>query len=85
MRADLLALLPELVELAVLSVGTALLSLGGLYIEWFTLSTVGTGDTTVALWAGVMGLVPFAFAYLLATDQVAPRLHRLLADLDGTA
>jgi hypothetical protein len=66
MRADLLALLPELVELVVLSIGTALLSLGG-------------------LWAGVMGLVPFAFAYLLATDQVAPRLRRLLGGLDETA
>ena len=78
MTSGLIALLPELVELAVFGVGSLLLSGVGVYVERFALSMIESGQLELGAWAAVMGAVAFGFAYLLATDQFRPRVARLL-------
>lgn len=78
MTSGLLALLPELLEVLLFGTGTVLLSGIGLYVERFALSMVEGGQLELGVWAAVMGVVAFGFAYLLATDQFRPRVAKLL-------
>lgn len=81
--ASVLELLPQLLELLVLSLGSAGLSVAGLYIERFALTSVQTGRTVIAVWAAVIGCVVLAFAYLMATDKAThsfAKVKRELAD-----
>jgi hypothetical protein len=68
---SVLELLSELLELFVFSIGSAGLSVAGLYIERFALTSAQTGRTVIAVWAAVIGCVVLAFAYLMATDKAA--------------
>ncbi|WP_340098223.1 hypothetical protein [Salinibaculum salinum] len=67
----LLELLPEVVELVIFGVGTVALSLASAYMELYALATAQSGNTTLGLWAGVVGVVLLAFAYLVGTDKFA--------------
>jgi len=71
MSTSVLSLLPELFELLVFSAGSLGLSVAGVYIERFALSTLGAGDPITAVWAGFIGAVALLVAYTLATDKVA--------------
>lgn len=71
MTTSIAVLLPELLELLLFSLGSLGLSVAGVYIERFALSTLQTGDPVTAAWAGVIGGVALVVAYFLATDKVA--------------
>ncbi|MEF8786308.1 MAG: hypothetical protein V5A45_10280 [Haloarculaceae archaeon] len=64
-----LELLPEMVELVIFGIGTVVLSLASAYIELFAFATAQSGNTTLGLWAAVVGVVLLAFAYFLGTDK----------------
>lgn len=70
-------LLPELFEFLVFGLGSAGLSVAGVYIEPFALTSARTGQIVIAAWAAVMGAVVLAFAYLIATDKAADSLARV--------
>jgi len=70
-------ILPELLELVVFGLGSAGLSVAGLYIEQFALISVQTGRTVIGVWAAVIGCVVFAFAYLMATDKAAHSFEKV--------
>lgn len=74
MSTSLLALLPELLELLLFSLGSLGLSVAGVYIERFALSALQTGDPVTAAWAGFVGGVALVVAYFLATDKVAGKV-----------
>ena len=81
--SSVLEVLPEILELIVFSLGSAGLSVAGLYIEQFALTSAQTGGTVIAVWAAVIGCVVLAFAYLMATDKAANsfmKVKRELAD-----
>lgn len=71
---EVLELIPELVELVFFGLSTAILSLGGTYLETFAFMTLQSGDQTLGLWAAVMGIVMLAFAYLIGTDKFITKL-----------
>lgn len=83
MSSALLELLPLLVELLVFSAGTAALSVASLLFERFAFGALQSGDTTIAVWAAVLGAVALGFAYLLATDKVVPRVAAVRAGDDA--
>ncbi|WP_276258559.1 hypothetical protein [Haloglomus litoreum] len=86
MRPSLIELLPELLELVLSSLAAALLSVLGLYIEYFAAMTVqGGGDATVGYWAVVPGLVCLGFAYALTVDKVLPGVSGLRTALGERA
>jgi len=68
---SVLEILPELLELVVFSLGSAGLSVAGLFIEHFALTSAQTGRTVIAVWAAGFGCVVLAFAYFMATDKAA--------------
>lgn len=70
----LLEIAPSLLELAFYAVGTVGLSAAGVYIEQFALVTVDGGQTKLGAWVGLMGVMAFYFAYLMATDKLRPKL-----------
>jgi len=69
--------LPELLELVVFSLGSVGLSVAGLYVEQFALTSVQTGQTVTGAWAAVIGCVVLGFAYLMATDKAVPSLEKV--------
>jgi len=75
--SSVLEILPELLELIVFGLGSAGLSIAGLYIEQFALTSAQTGRTVIAVWAAVIGCVVLAFAYLMATDKAANSLAKV--------
>ncbi|QLC33923.1 hypothetical protein EFA46_006810 [Halarchaeum sp. CBA1220] len=77
MVTPLLESLPELLELAVFGLGTLLLSVGGLALERFALLAAESGRLPIGVWATVLGLVAITVAYLVARDQVRPRVAAL--------
>ncbi|QZP39263.1 hypothetical protein [Halobaculum magnesiiphilum] len=76
-----LEILPELLELVVFGLGSAGLSVAGLYIEQFALTTAQSGQTLLAGWAAVIGCVVLVFAYLLATDKAAKSYVKVKREL----
>jgi hypothetical protein len=83
MDSSLLELLPEALELALVTVGSLVLSLAGAYIERFAFVTLESGELGHAAWAAFMGAMVLYFAYLLVTDQFVPRflsIRQTLAD-----
>ncbi|WP_302081388.1 hypothetical protein [Salinibaculum rarum] len=72
---EALELVPEVVELVIVGIGTVALSLASAYIELFAFATAQSGDTMVALWAGVVGVVLLTFAYFLGTDKLAAKVR----------
>ncbi len=85
MSTSVLTLLPELVELLLFSLGSLGLSVAGVYIERFALSTLQTGDPVTAAWAGVIGGVALVVAYFLATDKVAGKLTDIRRAINESA
>ncbi|KAB1197975.1 MULTISPECIES: hypothetical protein [Haloferax] len=81
MRPSFVELLPDLLELLVFGLGSAVLSLAGAYIERFALLTVQHGDLGFGAWAVVMGAAVLYFAYLLGTDKFHPKLREVRAAL----
>lgn len=77
MVTPLLGSLPELLEVAVFGIGSLLLSVGGIALERFALVAAESGRLPIGVWATVLGLVAIVVAYLLARDQVQPRVAAL--------
>lgn len=77
MTSAVLSLLPELVELLFFGLSSIGLAVAGAYIEHFAYLNVQTGDSTLGLWASVIGVAAFYFAYLMATDKFGPKLTEL--------
>lgn len=75
MRLSVVELLPDLLELFIFGLGSAGLSVAGVYIERFALLTVEHGNTELGAWAVVMGLAVLYFAYLVGTDKFHPKLR----------
>ena len=69
--------LPELLEFVVFGLGSAGLSVAGLYIEQFALTAVQTGRNLIGVWAAVIGCVALGFAYLMATDKAADSFEKV--------
>jgi len=82
MTASIAVLLPELLELLLFSLGSLGLSLAGVYIERFALSTLQTGDPITAAWAGLIGAVALVVGYFLATDKAAGKVTDIRRALD---
>jgi hypothetical protein len=83
--SSVLEVLPELLELVVFGLGSAGLSVAGLYIEQFALTSAQTGRTVIAVWAAVIGCVVLAFAYLMATDKAANSFKKVKMEFaEGT-
>ncbi|WP_251341763.1 hypothetical protein [Haloplanus halophilus] len=74
MNSTLLELLPQLVELLAFALGSVGLSVAGLYIERFALTTVESGQVKLGAWLAFMGAMAFYFAYLMGTDKFRPKL-----------
>jgi len=72
MSSSLLGLAPEFAELFVLGLGSAGLSVLGIYAERTALTALRSGELVTALWVGALGAVVLAFAYLLVTDKLLP-------------
>ncbi|WP_416840138.1 hypothetical protein [Haloferax sp. DFSO52] len=81
MRPSFVELLPDLLELLVFGIGSAVLSVVGAYIERFALLTVQHGDLGFGAWSLVMGTAVLYFAYLLGTDKFRPKLREVRAAL----
>ncbi|QCJ47030.1 hypothetical protein [Haloprofundus sp. MHR1] len=82
MLESLLELLPEFFSVLFFASGAAALSTLGVYIERLALETMATGDTVLALWLAVIGLMAFYFGpYLMGLTEALPRGKRLLARL----
>jgi Na+-translocating ferredoxin:NAD+ oxidoreductase RnfD subunit len=77
---SLIDILPELIELAVFSLGSVALSVAGLFIEQFALASAQGGQTVLAGWATVIGGVALLSAYFLATDKAASSFRTLRGD-----
>jgi hypothetical protein len=77
MTSTVLSLLPELLELLFFGLSSIGLAAAGAYIEHFAYLTVQTGDSTLGVWASVIGVAAFYFAYLMATDKFGPKLTEL--------
>ncbi|WP_128477236.1 hypothetical protein [Halorussus pelagicus] len=72
---DLLAELgTELLSVAAYAFGTLVLSALGLAAEYNSLQQLGGGDSLLAGWFAVMGVVAFAFAVQLGRQKLLPRL-----------
>lgn len=78
MTTALLELLPELLFYGTGSLG---LSAAALYAESFAVATARGGHPKLGAWAAVMGAVALAFAYLLATDKLRPKLSEVRGEL----
>lgn len=74
MNTSLVELLPEVLEVVVLALGSVGLSVSGVFIERSALSLVESGQPKLGLAVAWFGLMAFAFAYLLATDKLRPKL-----------
>lgn len=83
MATVLLELLPGVIELLFYGVGSLGLSAVGVYIEAFAVATAQGGQPKVGAWAAVMGLVAFAFAYVVATDKFRVKLAEVGRDFRG--
>ncbi|KTG08099.1 hypothetical protein AUR64_00535 [Haloprofundus marisrubri] len=82
MLESLLELLPEFVSVLFFAGGAAALSTLGVYIEQLAFETLATGETVLALWLAVIGLMAFYFGpYLMGFTEALPRSRRLLAHL----
>ena len=81
MRSSLVDLLPDLLELVVFGIGSAVLSAAGAYIERFALLTIQHGDPGFGAWAVVMGGAVLYFAYLLGSDKFHPKLREVRSAL----
>ncbi len=79
MLADLLELLPELLELSLFGLGTVGLSVVGAYAERAALATMQSGQTKLGACMAFMGAMAFFFAYLMATDKFRPRLAAVVS------
>lgn len=73
----LLELLPELIEILILGLGSVGLTVAGVLIERFALFTALDGETLLGGWFALMGCMAFFFAYLLFTDKLQPKLVSL--------
>jgi hypothetical protein len=83
MNAELLELLPELLELTVLGAGTVGLTIVGAFIEQFALATAQHGDVTIGAWAALIGTAALYLAFMLATDKLPDQftvVRRALAE-----
>ena len=85
MLADLLELLPELLELGLFGLGTVVLSVAGAYAERAAFATIQSGQSALGVWMAFMGVMAFFFAYLMATDKLRPRLSSVGARLSDRA
>lgn len=74
---SMLEIFPELLELVAFGLTSAGLSVAGLYIEQFALSSAQTGKIGLAVWATVIGCVVLAFAYLVAVDKAAHSFEKV--------
>lgn len=83
MNILVLELLPELLELVILAVGSVGLSVAGLYLERTALTLFEGGQFELGAFVAWFGLVTFGIGYLLATDKVRPRLAELASSLSG--
>ncbi|WP_224448040.1 hypothetical protein [Haloprofundus salilacus] len=82
MLESVLELLPEFFSVLFFASGAAVLSTAGVYIEQLAFETMAAGDTTLALWLAVIGLMAFYFGpYLMGFTEALPRGRRLLARL----
>ena len=74
MLAELLDLLPELLELGLFGLGTVVLSVAGVYTERAAFAAVQSGQSALGAWIAFMGAMAFFFACLMVTDKFRPRL-----------
>lgn len=77
----LFELLPEIIEILILGIGSVSLSVAGVFIERFALLTALDGEALLGGWFAVMGCMAFLFAYLLFTDKLQPKLVALWLNL----
>ncbi|MFB6091242.1 MAG: hypothetical protein ABEJ97_09310 [Halobellus sp.] len=77
MSSALLELTPALLELLAFSLGSAGLSVIGVYVERFAVTTARTGEVGLGLWAAVMGAVALYFAHYVAADKAVPAWSEL--------
>lgn len=68
-------LLVAVVELVAYLLGTVALAGAGVFAELNSLSYLDAGNTTFAIWLGVMGAVALYGAFSLGTDRLLPRLR----------
>lgn len=74
-------LLPEVIEIIILGLGSVGLAMAGIFIERFALLTALGGEGLLGGWFAFMGCMAFLFAYLLVTDKFRPKLVSLWLDL----
>lgn len=77
MFTTLLDIVPDLLELVIFWLSSLGLSIAGIYIEQFGLTTILSGELVLGIWACVIGAPILAFAYLIATDKLVSKLHAI--------
>lgn len=66
---------PELAAILFFAIGSSALSTLGVYLEELALQTLATGETFLALWFAVFGLLALYFGlYLFGYSELLPRL-----------
>ncbi|WP_323676675.1 hypothetical protein [Halorubellus sp. PRR65] len=75
MLSTVMEILPEILQVLFFSSVSVGLSVGGVYIERFAMTTFQAGDTALAAWAAVLGAVVLAFAYHLLQANLAPTVR----------
>jgi ribulose 1,5-bisphosphate synthetase/thiazole synthase len=72
--------LPEVIELMIVGIGSVALTVVGALVERFALITALEGQPALGGWFAVMGGMALLFAYLLFTDKFRPKLESLWVD-----
>jgi hypothetical protein len=83
MRTSVTDVLPELLDLVLYGGLSVAFSVAGVYIERFAMATLQGGDTMLGLWAVVVGLLAFVFAYVFTTQHVLDAVATLQAHVAG--
>jgi hypothetical protein len=68
-------LLVAAIESVAYLVGTTVLAGAGVFAELNSFSYLDAGNTTFAVWLGVMGAVALYAAFSIGTDRLLPRLR----------